>query len=202
MDDLAGLSTENLNIRYLVWKVDPDPGGWVSVLHTKASFTKQRARQVLEGDPLSDRERFAILEGFDADADSFGSAKLMGMSNQEIVSCNMVYLIGELPQGEQKKMAKYLGVTAETVSRWSNRNWLKERKNYNKIMQNAKRIAEYLGVKPRFDLSITPLFLSLIPVGQFAQRNWLRRRIEKLSADELADLFPAFERLFNNRENR
>jgi hypothetical protein len=201
MDDFDALATENLNIRYLAWGLDPDSNGWSVLLQKECSLEKRRAWKILNGETLTSEERMAVVEGFGVDRDIFSTAKLMGMSDEEIVQNNMVYLIRNLPQGEQKKMAQAMSKAPETVSRWSKIDNLKGRKNQNQLYENLKEVAHYLGLKPRIDLSKTPLFLCLQPVGQFAQRDWLRKRIDELSPEELTDLFPAFIRLLQNREN-
>jgi hypothetical protein len=45
------------------------------------------------------------------------------------------------------------------------------------------------------DLETDPLFLELSPVGSYAQRAWLRQRVDELDDEVLRVLFPALERL-------
>jgi transcriptional regulator with XRE-family HTH domain len=108
---------------------------------------------------------------------------------------NVSYLMRALPQGEQKKMAAEIGVAEETVSRWAK----------GKVPPNSgnvKDILRYLRIQYVPDFSEAPLFLSLQPVGQYAQRDWLKKRLEALPAQELGRLFPALEKLLGEHEGR
>lgn len=195
MDDLAGLSIENLNIRYLVWKENPEPDKWVSVLHKKAGLPDKEAKAILTGSQLSKKNRDAIIEGFHIDGDIFSTARLFGLSSAEIQKENIKYLINSLPQGEKQKLAKAVKVTSESVSRWSSG---KNPASHPKVQQ----LLQYFCLNSNMILSEAPLFLSLRPIGYYAQKEWLQKQVASLPADELTKLFPALEKMFGHYENR
>lgn len=194
MNELTVLTVESVNIRFLAWKEDADPANWASVLLRKASLTQKRAKELLSGHPPTAEERAALIEGFDVEAEAFGAARLFGCSREEVFDENIRYLFSGLPQGEKKRMSEALDVTEETVSRWSTR-------RTSPSANNISRILRYLGLDPTLDLGDVPLFLSLSPIGQFAQRRWLQKRLNELSSTKLSKFFPALEKLFGNDEN-
>ena len=196
MDDLADLPTENLNIRYLAWKDtkgNPDPVKWVSVLRKKAGLPDREARAILAGSPLSNKDRDAIVEGFGIDRDELGTARLFGLSSDEILKENIRYLIRSLPKGGKKALAGALQVKKESVSRWASG------KNPPSA-QNIQQIAQYLSLDSNINLREVPLFLSFRPVGHYAQREWVQKQVASLPAEELSKLFPALERLLDHHE--
>jgi hypothetical protein len=194
MEDLTRLNTQNLNIRLLAWEKKHESGNWADVLRRKAGIPKSRAREILEGAEPSAEEREAIVEGFGIEEEALGSARLMGMSEEEVLAKNVGHLISSLPKGEQGKMAATLGAAQESVSRWKKGEKPPKQKY-------VKQIMRYLGLSLDLDLRVTPLFLSLRPVGQFSQRAWLRKQVEELPAEDLSKLFPALEKLLKNDED-
>jgi transcriptional regulator with XRE-family HTH domain len=193
MKDLRDLHTQNLNIRCLVWSKAPEPGRWAGVLRRKAGIPEKRAREILNGAEPSAEERAAIVEGFEVEEDTLGSARLLGMSEEEVLAENVKYLIRSLPKGEQRKMAAALGTAQESVSRWKKGGKPPKQKN-------VEQISRYLRLSLDLDLRVTPLFLSLQPVGHFAQRAWLQKKLEELPAEDLSKLFPALEKLLSGHE--
>lgn len=185
---MAALNTENLNVRYLAWKVKPDPMKWPDVLRKKASFSKERAMAVISGDSIRPEERKALTEGFSVNLEDLTTSRLLGLSRRDIRRENFKYLIRGLPQGGRKRLAEAIQVAQETISRWG-----KKPPN----ARNASLIMRYLELDTTIDLGEVPVFLSLRPIGQFAQRRWLKERLEEISPQELSQLFPALKRLLD-----
>ncbi len=194
MEDLARLAIENLNVRYLAWKEEPDPTKWASLLRKKASFSEKRASAVIAGEKLTDAERASLAEAFNVEIEVMITTALFGLSEKEIRMENIKYLFRELPQGNQKKIAQILEIREETVSRWVTG------KNPPSTT-NARRLLEAIGIDPSADVNQVPFFLSLSPMGQLAQKRWLIERIEKISPVELSKLFPALEKIFRQNED-
>jgi transcriptional regulator with XRE-family HTH domain len=195
MNDLDDLPVENLNIRYLVWKENPDPTRWPELLRKNVSFTIQRANSVLRGSKLTSKERAAVVEGFNVEEEAFVTSRLFGMSTTDLLMMNLKHLMKEIPRGSRKKMAKELGVTPESVSRWST-------SQNPPSTNNMALLLKYFQLDSSLNLNETPYFLSLSPVGHFSQKRWLKERIDKISAPELSKLFPALEKLLGHNEDR
>lgn len=194
MSDLLDLPVENLNTRFLVWKKDRNPDNWTRVLLKKTSIRHDRAKEILAGSHIAAHELKAIVEGFGETEEELRTVRLLGFSSKTVLMENLQYLIGTLPRGEEKEMANAIGVSKETVSRWA-------RGKSSISAGNIKKVLRYLGLDTGIDLKTVPLFLTLIPVGQFAQRRWLLDRLQNLPASDLSKLFPALERLLDH-ENR
>jgi transcriptional regulator with XRE-family HTH domain len=105
-----------------------------------------------------------------------------------MVKQNMVYLMEYLPQGSQKKLTSMLKVRKETVSRWATG-------KKPPTVKHRREILRFVGVPEHIDIEQVPLFLSTEPLGVFQQRAWIRGRLDALDAEELAQLFPALEKM-------
>jgi len=193
MEDLKRLNIENLNIRYLAWRENPDPVMWGKVLVKKASIKESRALDILKGAQPIDEEREALSEGFNINKDELSTARLLELSGEEVLKKNIKYLLNNLPHGERKIMSQALNVSQETISRWS--------KSGVTNKTRPAKILHYLGLDPTIDLSFEPLFLSFFPVGKFAQKSWIQKRLDAISSSELSKLFPALQKLLNGHEN-
>jgi hypothetical protein len=193
MDDLKGLASENLNIRYLAWKVDSDPVKWAAILYKKAGIMEKRAKTILDGEQPTHEERVALAAGFDIGMDELSTPGFFGLPNKEIIKENIKYLMAGFPQGERKKMAEALHVTQETVSRWH--------KTGTTNSNRPPEILRYLGLDPTIELDKILLFLSFQPIGKYAQKRWILKRLDELSPSELSKLFPALQKLFGHHED-
>jgi DNA-binding XRE family transcriptional regulator len=188
MDNFDSLNTENINVRLLLWQKCRDSSSWASLLLKFASIDFERAEAVLHGTPIGQEERASIIEGFGVDPEPFVSSRLLGMSEAEILLANIQALMQALPSKGKKMMAATIGVAPETISHWSNGSKQPATKNQEKIL-------EYFLLPKSVDLQKTPLFLSITPFGRFSQKERLTQMLEKLSPEELNNLFPALEKL-------
>jgi transcriptional regulator with XRE-family HTH domain len=178
----------------LAWKEESNPDRWVNLLRKKAGLTEKAAKATLDGAQLTGKDRAAIIEGFGIDGDELGTARLFGLSSEEILIENIRYLINSLPKGEKQTMAGAVQVAKESVSRWATG------KNP-PSPQNIQQILQYLKLDPGVNLYEVPLFLSLRPIGHFAQREWLQKQVASLPSEELSKLFPALEKMFDHHED-
>jgi transcriptional regulator with XRE-family HTH domain len=105
-----------------------------------------------------------------------------------LVRRNFEYLMESLGHGEKQKLAAHLGVDLSNLSKWS-------RGDYGIREKHLDKIAAYFHLPSGQSLAQEPLFLSLVPSGASAQKNWLKSRIDATDPATLQKLFPALERL-------
>ena len=60
-----------------------------------------------------------------------------------------------------------------------------------------RQVASYFGLPMDTNLRRDPVFLSLEPVSLVAKRHWVRDRLDKLSEQDLQDLYPALRRMLD-----
>jgi hypothetical protein len=194
MTDLSGLSQFTLNLRWLVARKEPDPLRWASALSgmTRGFLAPDRASALLVGAPATPAEVRGIAEVSGRDDEELLSVPLFG-GKDDVFRENLRYLLNALPQGSAKDAAQTLKVSASQLSRWKTGTGTPR-------PANVRNLLRFHGIDPDIDLSSVPLFLSMEPVGGFAQKQWVMCRLQEMPSDEVAKIFPALRRMVRYNE--
>jgi hypothetical protein len=86
-----------------------------------------------------------------------------------------------------------LKVSASQLSRWKTAVG-------NPRPANVRNLLRFHGIDPDTDLARVPLFLSMEPVGGFAQKQWVMLRLQEMPSAEVAKIFPALRRMVRYNE--
>jgi transcriptional regulator with XRE-family HTH domain len=177
------------NIRYLLWLKDHDYTKWPGLIKKALGPAKDdHIEKLLAGTEPTPDELGRICDRFGAEQDVLRNDGFICPDPKDMVKKNMVYLMGELPHGSQKDLTSLLKMRKETVSRWAT----------GKVAPtkcHRRELLRFVGVPEHIDIEKVPLFLSIEPLGIFQQRAWIRGRLDALGAEELAQFFPALEKL-------
>ena len=180
------------NLRFLLWQEDGDRNRWPESLRRRlqVEWRADRVEAALAGQALTETEVHQVVEAFKAEIDEemLRYADLVHDAEVNVLSENIKYLIGSLEHGGKKELSAALKVDQTTISRWLG--------GTNKPPRPTQaRIVRFLGLAPSKDLEQDALFLEYAPISVQSRRQWLRERVDKMTMDEIRDLFPALERL-------
>lgn len=112
-----------------------------------------------------------------------------------ILRQNIRRLLGNSGTETKGELAKRLGVSAATLSRWTG--------GHQEPDTRARRaIVSLFGLRSIEDLEQVPLFLAYVPVTHAERVAWIQSRVADMSWRELDELFPALRRLCGLGGNR
>jgi len=161
---------------------------WPQTVKDWLGCGEQRAVDLLFGKPPSPGELATLAERFGYEQEEL---RLQDMTlGLHVLQENVAYLLDTLEHGKKKELAAFVGVVPQTVTSWL--------KGSPPEGPNRDRLKEYFGLGQDVDLERDPLFLSPYPLIEQDQRRWLRNQIERLDAETLRALFPAFRRLLRD----
>lgn len=183
---MAKISITALNIRYFLWKKDKtERGNWAESLALLIGCEKTRAKELLVHGQFSssELEKFAQIVG---QTDSTAIHAPFFEERINVLLENVQYLLESV---KQKDLAREIGVTKDTVSRWF-------RGGHNISPKHLDELRRFFRLPADIDLKTDAIFLSLTPFDDQRRREWLAQQIKEIDPDQLRDLFPAFERLF------
>lgn len=178
------------NLLYLLWRAGIPRDQWVDQLARWTNCYPFRAQELLHGaEPQPDeQERLAGATGTPLEDLRYGNL----LDHVDVLHENVRYLIDSVGRGGQKQIADKLGVHVTTVSRWYKNQQRPER-------AKVAELREYFGLPESVDLATEPLFLSPTPVTTLERKRWLQERIDHLGNDDIAELYPALERLLRDQ---
>jgi hypothetical protein len=148
---------------------------------------ERRAWELLLGKPPTPQELAALSERLGYAEEELSLQDMT--EGVDVLKENVGYLIGTLPHGKKKELADCIDVKQQTVTSWLRRGTPPDK-------SNREALKSYFGLSRELDLEREPIFLSPYPLAEKEQRRWLREQIDRLDADTLRALFPAFTRLF------
>lgn len=183
--------TENIsrNLTFLLWTRRVPRDRWISELAEWIGCDTARALEILRGQSRpTDAETEALTQSIDVDSTQLIFGNLL--EGTDVVAENIKFLLGSLERGGQKRLAKHLNVTPGSVYKW-NCGSQPPKKNH------LLGILSFIGLSLSTDLSRTPLFLSLAPIGSRAKREWLIERIQKIDDDQLDQYYPALRKILD-----
>src|SRR5262249_21357701 len=186
MTKIIDIPSENL--RYLLWKSEVKREDWIAQLSAWAKCHKSRAEEILNGATLETVEQEEIAKNTDVSEEAIQTERFLN-DKVDVLWENIKFLTEKDNTGEKLvRLARAIGVSQVTISRWRNRAQRPE------DAQIAK-LALYFNLPARTDLKTDSIFLSLYPIGHLERRNWLKHQIDQLNAEILDEIFPALRRL-------
>jgi hypothetical protein len=130
------------------------------------------------------------IAGLGPDADYIRQASY-GPDERDVLKENLQYLLNSLGRGGKKVLADELEVYPTTLSRWLNGSV--------PHASTLRQLVLHFGLASGTDLRKDPVFLSAQPISQTERRDWLHSRIDNMRVDELRELYPALQRLLEER---
>jgi transcriptional regulator with XRE-family HTH domain len=180
------------NVRFLLWRANVRREAWIDELARWAGCDPRRACELLRSGKPSPAELETIARRTGVSEEDLVFAPLLQAAKTDILKENLRVLTDQLRRGEKGALAGRLQVHASTLSKWRSGGQRPER-------ATVQKLAQFCGLPRGVDLESEPLFLSLQPVNDPERRSWLHTQIDRLDTGTLTLLFPALERLLEER---
>lgn len=193
--DLRAIASQiTRNIRYLLWKERIPPRSWPSSLQYRLpqTWSMEDIRRLLDGCELPYERLQEVAAALNIADEELASGELVAEGGVNILTENLQFLIGSMEHGGKKQLASDLGVDPTTVSRWLGGRSVPPQRT-------LRQLSDRFGFPSTADLAADPIFLCARPVSMAEQRSWLHQRINDMSPEDLRELFPALERLLEER---
>ena len=186
-----------VNCRYLLWRKDVPREDWARWLQRHTGLRAEQCLAIVEDRQLdSDFDAQELRElgrAFqhpdDGEALRFSDLARDGCN---VLQENLRHLFGSLGHGGKQTVAERLSINPTTISRWLNG-------SFEPQSNTLESLARFFGLPPDTDLRTVPVFLSVDPLSVAARREWVKLRVDDLSGEELAQLFPALRRLLGEQ---
>ena len=200
--EIAAWSTNGVrtNVLFACWRrtaaKDDWPqllGGWLvaepSPAEAKLLVARRVAESFLMGETGLDHQQVELLaRSLHRDVQELMFESWPAAEDGLILRENMRRLIENSGADSKGGLAKTLGVSAATLSRWISGQQVPD-------TRARRAIVSLFGLRSSEDLEQTPLFLSYTPVTHAERLVWIQSRLVRMSWTELGELFPAFQRL-------
>lgn len=182
------------NVRFLLWSRPVPRPDWIRWLTSRTSLgtlfsrdlvSDRIADEVMALPPLAELAR--ALELAD-DASELRFRDFLADSGRNVLVENLKFLFDDLERGGKKKLAEFFDVDPTTISRWL-------KGSSEPQGPGLRQVVSYFRLPADTNLRRDPIFLSLDPVSSVAKRHWVRDRLDKLSEQDLQDLYPALRRM-------
>lgn len=174
------------NLRILLWREGINRKQWTNQLADWVGCDVNRAKQLLENGDLDLIEAEKIETKINVSAEEIFHVEFI--ADLEMFTENIRYLLSLQGHGSTQKLANFAGVDKTTVSRWKSGDFAPPTKRLHVI-------AEFFDLPNTVNLNKDPIFLSLDPIGQKAQKDWLHEHIDRLGAEKLNAYFLALKKL-------
>lgn len=196
--DYYSVKVVAVNLRYLCWKQQKDRSQWPALL---ASWLGGKAKVEMAIALLSDTQLpkpeqiEAIVRALNIDEQDLVFANLLDSDGVNLLKLNLKRLLCSPGKQSKGALAKEIGVSPATLSRWISG-------KQDPDSRAKHMIATLFGLRGEAALTTRPLFLSYLPVTYGEQVVWLNMCLNEISANELMDLFPALYRMFSSAGNQ
>ena len=187
-----------VNIRYLCWKRNRDRNLWPGLLASwlRETDSLEVALSLLtEARPPKPEHIESIARELNLDEQELVFTDMAIGEGVSLLKCNLERLLsspGKLSKGD---LAREVGVSPATLSRWISGVQVPDTK--------ARRmIANLFGLRGEDELVNVPLFLSYQPLTYGEQIAWLNKCLQEIDENELFELFPALSRIFSTVNER
>jgi transcriptional regulator with XRE-family HTH domain len=184
----------SLNVRFRLWWRAVPRQDWVAWLAERTGFGVRfsvallRAQVADESVTPHQLEAISRALEFSDDGSELLFHDLLHDSHTNVFTENLKFLFDGEGRGSKKNLAETQDIDPTTISRWLS--GVTEPEG-----PNLEKLASYFQLPWGTDLRKNPIFLSLEPVSSQAKRNWVRDHLDKLSEEELQDLYPALRRM-------
>jgi hypothetical protein len=191
-----------INIRFACWERDERRERWAALLagwlgpRAGGGPAKQDDYLRLAGRVLSDLQALShdqvnvVAAALNRDPQELFYENWPHSKPGLVLHQNLVRLLADPGEQTKTQLAKELGVSPATLSRWIGGSQLPD--------TTARRmIASLFGLRDPEELENSPIFLSYLPVTHGERVAWLSSRLRALSSRELQELFPALMRIFS-----
>ena len=194
MKEIEELSQFCRNLRWLLWRRNPDPASWVrELVHlSRKSISSSRSVGLLRGAEPDPNEVQVLADLNGLEVEELQGVPLYAL-NHSVLRENLCHLLDALPQGEKERAAEAIGVRPSQLSRWKNQ-------VENPRKENVRKLLRFHGLDPDLDVERLPIFLSLEPLSGYAQKEWVASRVRELPASEIAQIYPALRKLLRYDE--
>ncbi|TYQ30514.1 bacteriophage CI repressor [Pseudanabaena sp. UWO310] len=188
------MDDQSKNLCYLLWSQKHPRSKWSKVLATWIDSSETRAKELLNGEKLSDKEQQELGKHIEISKDDLEVLILGDLfekyrSQYNIWQENILYLLNEiLRYGQQGELAERLNIGDEVISNWKKRKHIPAKKH-------KEEIQKFFKISSCVDLEKEPIFLLSSPTNIDEKKQWLQERIGKIDDRELDRLFPALEKL-------
>ena len=180
------MKTAFVNMLYLLWQENPNPSKWPGLLSRWAEISQQEANRVLEYGEIQDDILNKVAEANRIEAEVLRYDLMI--SQGEMVSENVKYLLDKLKHGEGKELAERAQVAPETVSKW-------KQGDQTPTFRHRAKIKEYLGIEQHVDLGEDPLFLVREPLTDKMRRADLHDHISTADRGTIGKYYDAIKKL-------
>jgi transcriptional regulator with XRE-family HTH domain len=182
------MNTALINVLWLLWREGVEPERWGEELAKRTSFNPQETARMIEEEELADEvlQKIATQQQISEEEIRYGSL----LSREDMLRENMKYLLLSLEHGEAKKLARKIGVAAETVSNWKKGRQLPS-------SRNRQLIKDYFGVPDSVDLEGEPLFLKQGGFSDEMRRKELKGLIETAGEETVLRYYEAIKKLLS-----
>lgn len=177
------------NLAFVLWKGGVPRARWIHELAVICDCDSSRALDLLRGKAKPSHEEMELLSRA---TEVESSLLLYGrlLEGTDVFSENLKFLFSSVEHGGLKHLAETIEVGQATVYKWKGGSQLPSK-------SHLLGILSFFGLGPVTDLTSTPLFLSMDPIGARATREWLIDRIQNIDDDQLAEFFPALKKLLD-----
>ena len=192
MPSSSGWVRVSTNTRFVLWSRKLERDAWELWLVHRTGWQRAVVAQFLRGtgpgEHPSEEELLMLTDVLGLEGvESLALADLVDEGCQ-VLRENLAFLIGGLPHGGKRTLAKALQVNPTTISRW-----LGGSSPPGKPTQRA--LVDYFGLPRDIDLATDPVFLSVDPLSAVQKLAWVHERVQALDDSELHELFPALHKL-------
>ena len=186
----------SLNIRFELWSQQKDQRAhWIEWLAAKSRLARPFCRDLLlgriEDEAITSSELDVIADALNVPDRGMGLRFDEPLVGTNVLKANLNFLFDRLEHGGKKSMALALNVAQTTISRWL-------AGDTSPGSPTLEAIVREFRLPAGTDLRTEPLFLSLDPVSLIDKHHWVRDRLDKLSEQELQDLYPALRRMLDD----
>jgi len=147
---------------------------------------------VVFGAELQPDEKQVVSEVVGISVEELDSVPLYARDSTVLLR-NLQYLLEAIPQGQQERVAKEIGVRSAQLSRWKSGNGKPRKANLRKLLRHH-------NLDPDLDLENVPLFLAYEPISAYVKKDWVASRVCEMSPSDIAEIYPALKKLLRPDE--
>ena len=197
MSDFSHLDQLALNLRFAMREREQNPDYWAERLAklTRNGIDKMKAHALLTGAKPQPEEIDILVEMLGFEREELLSVPLY-TRNAPLLVQNLCYLVDGIPHGHGRIAAEKIGIKESQRSRW--KKWSGSSPPH---PTNLKNLLKFHGLDPDLDLTRVPIFLSMEPLGGYAQKKWVADQLHEMPPSEVSEIYPALKKLLRRDED-